>query len=52
MWNRNYHPTKTIRIIQIVLLALIVIGVVLVLTQKIWVPKLVERIMASENLAQ
>ena len=37
---------KTIRII---LLILIIIGLALLATQKIWVPKLVDRIISSEN---
>ena len=37
---------KTIRII---LLIIIIIGLVLILTQKIWVPKLVDKIISHEN---
>src|ERR1035437_9142238 len=38
---------KTIRI---VLFILIIIGIGLLLTQKVWVPKLVDRIISSEGL--
>jgi hypothetical protein len=39
-WEDNASPT--IRVVRIVLLVLIVIGVGLLLTQDMWVPKLVE----------
>jgi len=40
---------KTIRII---LLVLIIIGIILIFTQKIWVPKLVAEILSSETSEQ
>lgn len=40
---------KTLRIF---LLILIIIGIILLFTQKIWVPKLVDRILLSENTQQ
>ena len=39
---------KFIKFIRIFLLVLIIIGLVLIFTQKIWVPKLVDRILLSE----
>ena len=38
---------KTIRIF---LLVLIIIGIIALITQKIWVPKLVDKILSSENI--
>lgn len=38
----KYHPSPIVRVIQALLLVLIVVGVALLLTQKIWVPKLVD----------
>jgi len=38
---------KTIRI---ALLILIIIGIVLIITQRIWVPKLVDKILSNENV--
>jgi hypothetical protein len=40
---------KTIRII---LLILIIVGLILIFTQKLWVPKLVDEILSSENFQQ
>ena len=40
---------KTIRII---LLVLIIIGIILIFTQKLWVPKLVDEILSSETSQQ
>ena len=37
------------KIIRIFLLVLIIIGIGLLITQKIWVPKIVDRILKSEN---
>jgi len=43
------NSSKTIRIIRIILLILIIIGIGLLLTQKIWVPKLVDKILSYEH---
>ncbi len=43
-----YNPSPLLKAVQIILLILIVIGVILLLTQKIWVPKLVELILLNE----
>ncbi len=40
------------KFIRIFLLVLIIIGLILLATQKIWVPKLVDAIIASENTTQ
>lgn len=45
--RKKYHPSKFIRIIQIFLLILIIIGIGLLLTQNIWVPKLVDFILKN-----
>lgn len=37
------------KIIRIILAVLIVIGIVLLLTQKLWVPKLVDYIISTET---
>ena len=42
------NSSKTIRIIRIILLILIIIGIGLLLTQKIWVPKLVDKILSYD----
>lgn len=42
-WEDN--SSTTIRIVRIVLLILIIIGVILLMTQDSWVPKLVEYIL-------
>jgi heat shock protein HslJ len=45
---RDYHPSRALRILNGVLLVLIVIGIILLLTQKLWVPKLVNYILKDE----
>ncbi len=45
-----YNPSPLLKAVQIFLLILIVIGVVLLFTQKIWVPKLVDAIIQHESL--
>ncbi len=37
------------KFIRIFLLILIIIGIILIITQKSWVPKLVDRILQYEN---
>ncbi len=39
------------KIIRIILLILIIIGVIALITQKIWVPKLIDQIPLSENVS-
>jgi hypothetical protein len=41
-----------IKTIRIILLILIIIGLVLLFTQKFWVPKLVDKILSSETSEQ
>ena len=48
-WKRNYHPSPLLRTIQIFLLILIVIGIILLCTQNLWVPKLVNYILLHSN---
>ena len=45
-WDAEYRPSPMLRAVQYVLLTLIVIGVVLLATQRMWVPKVVEYILA------
>lgn len=52
MWNKNYHPTPFIRFVQIFLLILIILGLGLLFTQHIWVPKLVGYILAKDQTAE
>lgn len=47
---RNYHPSPLLKAIQFFLLFLIFIGVCLLITQKLWVPKLVEYILKTETI--
>jgi hypothetical protein len=42
---------KTIKFIRIFLLILIIVGIVLIFTQKIWVPKLVEKILIYQGFS-
>lgn len=44
-WKKDYHPSRFIRMTQIVLLILIVIGIILLCTQNLWVPRLVNYIL-------
>jgi len=46
----DYEPSPILRAVQIFLLILIIAGVGLLLTQKIWVPKLVAYILKGEVL--
>ena len=46
--HTNYHPSPLLRKFQIFLLILIIIGIGLLATQKIWVPKLVAYILNTE----
>jgi hypothetical protein len=49
-WKKeDYHPSRFLITTQIVLLVLIIIGIVLLFTQNIWVPKLVDRILSLET---
>ena len=43
--KETYNPTPLLRAVQIFLLALILAGVVLLSTQNIWVPKVVQYLM-------
>ena len=47
--REKYNPTPLLRAVQIFLLALILAGVVLLSTQNIWVPKVVQYLMKGEN---
>lgn len=42
---RNYKPSPLLRAFQFFLLILILIGVALIITQDLWVPKLVDYIL-------
>ncbi|MCX6736431.1 MAG: hypothetical protein NTZ13_05105 [Candidatus Parcubacteria bacterium] len=45
-WKReNYHPGQLLVGFQIFLLVLIIVGITLIFTQNLWVPKLVEFIL-------
>ncbi|OHA85606.1 MAG: hypothetical protein A2408_00950 [Candidatus Yonathbacteria bacterium RIFOXYC1_FULL_52_10] len=45
-WNKNeYHPSPLLRGIQVVLLALILIGLGLLFTQDMWVPAFVDYLL-------
>src|SRR3989344_1226823 len=46
---RYYSPSPFLRVVQISLLALILIGVGLLFTQKMWVPRLVEFLLRNET---
>jgi len=48
-YPKNYHPSFALRCFQIFLLILIVIGLALIATQKIWVPKMVDFIITPGN---
>ena len=50
--HEGYHPSPFLRFVQIFLLILIVIGVVLLSTQSIWVPKVVSYIIEKERAAE
>ena len=45
----DYNPSPFMRAVQIFLLVLILIGIGLLVTQKLWVPKLVEYILNGET---
>ncbi len=47
--NEGYHPTPLLRAVQIFLLILIMIGIALLGTQNIWVPKVVSYIIENEK---
>jgi len=48
-YKKGEYPTsKTVRAVQVFLLILIIIGVGLLLTQKVWVPKVVNYILKTE----
>lgn len=47
--KRPYPNTKWLRAVQIFLLTLIVMGLVLLVTQKLWVPKVVSYILEQEK---
>lgn len=49
-WKKGeYHPSPALKAFQIFLLVLIVIGLGLLITQKSWVPKLVDYIVKSDT---
>ncbi len=49
-WKRGeYHPSPLLRAVQIFLLVLIIIGVILLATQAMWVPKVVDYILKSQG---
>ena len=45
----GYHSTPLMKAIRIFLLVLIIIGICLLITRNMWVPKLVEHIVSKEN---
>ncbi len=47
--NCEYHPRPALKRLQIILLALIVVGLALLATQRLWVPRLVDHILKNEN---
>ena len=48
-WKReNYHPSRLLVGFQIFLLILIIVGITLILTQSLWVPKLVEYLLLAK----
>ncbi|CAN5130770.1 hypothetical protein BH11PAT3_BH11PAT3_2070 [soil metagenome] len=50
-YTGTYHPSRALKIIQIVLLVLIVIGIGLLATQKIWVPRLVQYLLKDDQVS-
>jgi len=50
-YTGTYHTSRILRIIQIILLTLIVIGLGLLATQKIWVPQLVNYILQDDQVS-
>ena len=46
---KQYHPSPLIRVVQIFLLALIIVGIGLLLTQNMWVPKVVTYILGETS---
>jgi hypothetical protein len=49
-WKRgDYHPSAVIKGVQILLLIVIIIGIGLILTQNIWVPKLVDYLLQTQK---
>jgi|GEM_PF-5257495 len=51
-WDAEYRPSPMLRAFQYLLLALIVIGVVLLVTQSFWVPKVVQYILAHDTVQE
>jgi hypothetical protein len=50
-WNKEeYHPSPALKAFQVFLLILIVIGIGLLITQKMWVPKVVNYFLEKEGL--
>jgi heat shock protein HslJ len=50
-WKReDYHPSPALRAFQVFLLILIILGLALIATQKLWVPKLVERLVKNDTV--
>lgn len=47
-WN-NYHPSYILKCVQIFLSILIIMGIALIFTQKMWVPNVVEYILENEE---
>ncbi len=48
-FNRSdYHPSPLLKAVQIFLLILIIIGIGLLMTQKLWVPKVVDYMLGRE----
>lgn len=48
-FKKEYHPSPLLKTVQITLFVLIGIGLVLIATEKLWVPKLVAYIMSREQ---
>jgi len=50
--NSEYHPSQLIKTLQLVLLVLIIVGIALLLTQKMWVPNVVNYILQVEKVEE
>ena len=49
--SNEYRPSMLLKSVQVVLLALIIVGIGLLGTQKFWVPHVVEYILEIESQA-
>lgn len=47
--SQDYHPSPILRAVQVTLLILIIIGIGLLCTQKLWVPKVVDYLLKDET---